>query len=132
MVQATLNSNTPTKFQQANTAQGLTTTSTVVLEVNIPDSAFKIGVVLEPTVRALTALLVEAKTHPNAPYRTITSAITVTPPAPVTSANATLATLAAAAIGWFFMDVKGMHSVRISATCATDNTGLIDAYATVV
>ena len=120
----------PRQVEASNTGQALSNAvSTVVLEVPIPSGVRKLGVQIAPTVRALTAFLVEAKFHPSAAYVTITSAITATPPAPVTSANATLATLAADAIGWFFMDTFGMSSVRISATCATAADGLITANA---
>jgi len=120
----------PNEVLASNLAQALSNAvSTVVLEVPIPSGVNKLGVQIAPTVRALTAFLVEAKFHPSAPYVTITGAITVTPPAPVTSANATLATLAADAIGWFFMDTFGLTSVRVSATCATAADGLIDAFA---
>jgi len=120
----------PNEVLASNVAQALSNVaSTVVLEIPIPPGVNKLGVQIKPTVRALTAFLVEAKFHPNATYVTITGAITATPPAPVTSANATLATLAADAIGWFFMDTFGMSSVRVSATCATAADGLLTAYA---
>jgi len=119
----------PGVLQAKNTAQGLSTSSTVILEFTTPPNLFRIGCQIAPTVRNLTAFLVEAKFHPDGAYQTISSAVTATPAAPITAASGTLATLAANSIGWFFMDVKGMYAVRISATCATDNTGLIDIFA---
>jgi hypothetical protein len=120
----------PNEVLASNAAQALSNAvSTIVLEIPIPPGVNKLGVQIKPTVRALTAFLVEGKFHPDASYVTITGAITTTPPAPVTSANATLATLAADAIGWFFMDTFGLTSVRVSATCATAADGLITAFA---
>jgi hypothetical protein len=130
MTQLTTTSISSQRIEQSNTGQTLSNAvSTVILESEIPSGVRKLGVQIAPTVRALTAFLVEAKFHPAGAYVTITGAVTATPPAPVTSANATLATLAADAIGWMFMDTFGMAGVRISATCATAADGLIDAYA---
>lgn len=115
----------------ANLAVGTSNAASVVLlESAVPQGAFKFGVQVAPTVRAFTAFLIEAKFHRQGAYQTITSAVTATPPAPVTSANATLATLAAASIGWLLMDCKGMSAIRISATGSVDTTGLCDAFGT--
>lgn len=115
----------------ANLAVGLNNaTSTTLLELAVPQGAFKFGAALSPTVQALTLLTLEGKFHRQDAYQTITTAITGTPPAPVTSASGTLGSLAAASRGWFLMDCKGLSSIRLSAKCAVDATGLCDAFGT--
>lgn len=105
-------------------------TSTVLIEMLVPDVVRRVGIHIKPTVRDLATLLLEAKFHPQGSFITIATSITTTVVPPVTAASGTLATLTAGSNGWFFMDVSGVVAVRFSATCATDGTGLCDAYAT--
>lgn len=101
--------------------------SATLLELVVPQGAFKFGAQFAPTVRAFTAFLVEAKFHKNGAYVTISSAVTSTPASPITAANTTLTTLAAGSIGWLIMDCKGLAAIRISATGSVDTTGRCDA-----
>ena len=127
-----VNDQRPLAATAINLAVGLNSaTNTVLIEMNVPDAARRIGVSILPTVRALTALLVEAKFHPQGPYVTISSALATTSTAPFMGVSATLASLGAGSTGWFFMDASGIVAVRVSAQCATDATGLCDAYAAV-
>lgn len=103
-------------------------TTNLLLELDVTGMAH-LAVEVKPTVRALDAFVVDAKFHPSGDWVTITSAITSTPAGLILAASGTLASLGAAATGWFIMDVRGLVGVRVSVSGTIDDTGLVTAYA---
>lgn len=103
-------------------------TTNLLLELDVTGLEH-LSVEVKPTVRTLDAFVVDAKFHPKGDWVTITNAITSTPAGLILAASGTLASLAAAAIGWFIMDVRGLVGVRVSVSGTVDDTGLVTAYA---
>lgn len=88
-----------------------------------------VGVVILPTVNDLDAFIVSAKFHPDDTFHSLYSAITSTPAGLIIAASGTLATLGAAATGWFIMDVRGIYAIKISVSGSVDDTGAVTLYA---
>ena len=102
--------------------------NTVLLDLTVAGLAH-LGVEVKPTVNDLDGFLVEVKFSPDADWVTLTSAITSTPAGLILAASGTLATLAAAATGWFIMDVRGLYGVRVSASGSVADTTTVSTYA---
>ena len=102
--------------------------NTVLLDLTVAGLAH-LGVEVKPTVNDLDGFLVEVKFNPDADWVTLTSAITSTPAGLILAASSTLATLAAAATGWFIMDVRGLYGVRVSASGSVADTTAVSTYA---
>lgn len=102
------------------------TGNTVIMEV--PTLGLKnIGVEFDVGVNNLDALVVAAQFHPDDTFHDLYSAITSTPAGLIIAASGTLATTAAAASGWFLMDVRGIYKVRVSASGTVADTTTIAA-----
>ena len=102
------------------------TGDTDVLE--IPTLGLKnIGVAILPTTNNLDAFKVYAKFHPDDTFHLLYDAIDATPTESplVIAASGALASLAAAAVGWFLMDVRGIYAIKIAVSgTVADTTGL--------
>ena len=83
-----------------------------------------IGVEALPTTNALDAFKVYAKFHPSSAWVLLYDAIDATPTESplIIAASGTLASLAAAATGWFIMDVRGIYRIKIAVSGSTDDT----------
>jgi len=102
--------------------------NTVLLDLTVKGLAH-LGVQINPTVNDLDAFVVEAKFHPSGDWVSLYTAITSTPAGLILAASGTLASLAAAATGWFIMDVRGLYGVRISASGSVNDLTAVDIYA---
>ena len=102
--------------------------NTVLLDLTVQGLAH-LGVEIKPTVNDLDAFVVEAKFHPGGDWVSLYTAITSTPAGLILAASGTLASLAAAATGWFIMDVRGLYGVRVSASGSVNNLTAVDTYA---
>jgi hypothetical protein len=101
--------------------------NTDVLEV--PTLGLKnIGVVILPTVNDLDVFTVSAKFHPDDVFHSLYTGITSTPAGLILAASGTLASLAAAATGWFIMDVRGIYSVKITVSGTVADTTAVTLY----
>lgn len=98
-----------------------------LLECLIPVEARVLTVQVKPANNALTNFVISVKFSQQGAYQSIITAVTATPPLPVTAASGTLASLTAGSAGWLFMNVSGVYSVLIQAQCAT-GADTCDAY----
>lgn len=76
----------------------------------------------------LDAFIVNGKAHPDGTFRQLTNAITATPGGIVIAASTTFASIAAAGGGTAVLLVKGLHSVQIQASAASDGAVLTLKY----
>ena len=120
---------TQTALEFKRTGQIIPATgNTVLLDLTVAGLAH-LGVQINPTVNNLDAFVVEAKFHPSGDWVSLYTAITSTPAGLILAASGTLASLAAAATGWFIMDVRGLYGVRISASGTVNDLTAVDTYA---
>lgn len=80
--------------------------------------------------QALDGFTIKAQAHPDAPLATLFSAggDYTSPAGLMIDASGNLTTTAAAASGWFLMDVRGLDSVTITASAAVDSA-VVDIWA---
>lgn len=76
------------------------------------------------TTQALDGFIVSGKAQDGS-YKSMYTAITSTPGGLIVAASGTLASTAAAAGGWFVMNVKGLDYVKVSVSGATDDTAAV-------
>jgi hypothetical protein len=90
--------------------------------------AKRLFVELPLTVAPLTGFAIKARATPSADYVTLYNAAGefTNPSGLLVGASGDLTTLAAAATGWFIMDVEGLESVQIFAT--SGGTASLAAY----
>lgn len=84
-----------------------------------------LGCQIAVAVRALDTFIIEGRFNALGAYQTLysTTADYTSPTGVLIGTSGDLTLIAAAASGWFLMDVKGIESVRLSASCVTDDTG---------
>lgn len=84
----------------------------------------QLGIYLNSADQALDAFIVEARTHPDGAWFTVTNAVTATPTAFVLAASATLASLAANTPAWAIFNVRPFYEVRFSASAAVNGADI--------
>jgi hypothetical protein len=93
------------------------TGNTTLIEVDT-SRIEKLAVEAVVTGQDLDAFVVQGKIHPESTYVTLASATAdyTTPNSPILMASGDLTGLAAAATGWFLMDVRPFSSVKVLAS----------------
>lgn len=94
-----------------------TSGNTTLLEVPTDNISF-LGVSVAPVTNNLDAFVIQARMHANDTYQTIrsTAGQFTTPTGVMLDASGDMTTLAAAATGWFLLDVLPFHSIKILAS----------------
>jgi hypothetical protein len=87
----------------------------------------RLGFEMAVSVNALDQFQVSARTHPNAPFFLLSSAITAAPAGLFLFATGTLATQGVGT-GAFVMDCRGLYEIKVEASCAV-GAGTVSAYA---
>jgi len=93
-------------------------TNSVLLEVPVEDID-QLGVEVTPATNAFDAFIFEGRMSPNGVYQTIRSATWATPSGLLLASSGDIAALAAASPGFIVLDVRGLYSVRFSASAGT-------------
>src|SRR3990167_9022840 len=103
----------PKGLLASNVAVSVAATGNTTLLEFIADDLVLIGVSILPTVQALDAFIIQVKLHPDDAYLTMFSAAGdyTTPAGLMEDASGDLTGLAAAATGWFIMDVRPVYAI---------------------
>lgn len=88
-----------------------------------------IGVAFNVITNNLDVFTVRAKFHPEDTFHDLYTAITATPAGLILAASGTLASTAAAAGGWFTMDVRGIYAIQIAVSGTAADTTEVDMWA---
>ncbi len=85
--------------------------------------AAKLGVEIALTGQNFDQFSIQARFHGSGSYQTLFDAAAdfLSPSGVLIGASGDLTTIAAAASGWFLMDVGAIESIRLQAACAADN-----------
>ena len=120
--------------RQLMTAKNLAVTvggtgNTTLLEVLVA-GLDTISAEFKPTVQAFDAFAIQAKFHADGDFVTLysTGGSFTSPAGLLIGASGDLTALAAAATGWFVLDVRGLYAVKVIASAAADSA-LVDVYA---
>ncbi len=107
-----------------------TTGNTTLLDLDVKDLE-RIFVQIAPTVQAFDAFVIQIQPHTGGAYSTIASAAAdfTSPTGLVVGASGDLTTLAAAATGWFILDVRGLARVKILASANAAGAATVSIYA---
>lgn len=117
-------SKSATQASGSNTVTAIPGTgNTVLLEMSVW-GLWQLFLTIAVTVQNLDAFIVEGRV-PGGDYFTLTSAITSTPGGLVVAASGTLATTTSGSSAWAAINVRGLDSVRISASAASDGAAVV-------
>ena len=108
--------------------------NTTILEVDVREMD-RLFVQVDVTGQALDAFAIAAKTHSNGAYQTLYSTVAdftftgATGPGILVGTSGDLTIIAAAASGWFILDVSGLAFVRVQVSSGNVAGSTVSAYA---
>lgn len=117
----------PTMYAKSVATAIPATGNTTILET-VTLGLKNIGVAFNVITNNLDAFIVRAKFHPDDTFHDLYTAITSTPAGLIIAASGTLASTAAAATGWFIMDVRGIYAVQIAVSGTVADTTEVDIF----
>jgi len=113
-----------------NLAVSVPATGTTTL-IEVPTAGLHtLGVQVDVTVQALDAFAITARFNESGAFVTLYSSAGdfTTPAGLLIGASGNLTIQAAGTTGWFILDVRGLHSVKVTCSGAVDSA-LVDVYA---
>jgi len=129
MAQST--SKAPGRVEAKNEAVAVPSTgNTTLIEIEV-DTVNEVGFAILPVTNALDAFLVQGKFHREGAFVTLYSAAGAftSPAGLIVAASGDLTGLAAAATGWFIMDVRPLFAVRLQASAAAAGASAVSTFA---